>query len=974
VSRTCLLVVAAAGYGKTTALQAGAAVRRAIDLDPADLPAGARLAIDDLDELAPRAQAALLRAVAPDVQLTLASRAPLGPAARGAVRGPVRERGPADLALSLDHVASVLRVEHGIEAVPVVLAVHEFTAGWPALVHLAADGMRGDAPAATAAGAADALAQLAGHGSALASWLAAQVIDCLPARAAAALDAAVQLDAVCAELLPDDADGLLWLRRTGLLVPYSASSGRGALRVVPALGAVLAHRPHRTAPDLGRAAGWYEQNGYPLAAARTWLRAGERRRAMALVETRGPQMLAAGGAVAVAELADGASRRARLVKGDALRMSGDPAGATRVFAPLLRDRIDAPLAWRAGMVQYMLGDFRRAVQLCDAVDPVPVDVDGVHVLALRANALGLLGESAEAVAVQALEIAQQIGDDGALAAAHIAAANASTGTRRDTHLTQAAAAAERAGDLVQLARVLVNQADALLRDAQYDRAVDVAVRAVRAAERGGPPGLLMTALCNAGDALLRTGDLDAAAFQFERALDTGRAAGLGRMAMGLWGRAEVHRERGHDEEGAAAYEEAIEIASAKGDLQVLVPSLTGLSRLLLACGDAAGARARAERAEALASPELSPLALVARGWAAVVEGDVTLARDRADEAARVAREARASDTLAESLVLAAAVCADPVDGRAPLGQALALWDRAGARLPADRVRVSLGGLPGADPAERARARAAARRLRDAGVRLADGHSIAPAPSPAAAVTIAVLGGFDVAVDGAVIALPAWKSRQARTLVKILVARRGRVVPRLELRELIWSDDDFERTAHRLSVLLSVVRSLLDPAKAFPADHYIRAAPAGICLDLDHVRVDVEEFLHDAAHVLALEPGGDAVAALAEVEAAYRGDVLAEDVYDDWAEPLREQARTAWLQVLGRLAVSARAGGDVEQATTALVRLIGADPYDEPSYRALVRTLVESGRHGEARRVFERWASAMRSIDAPLPDEAALTPR
>ena len=648
MSRTCLLVVAAAGYGKTTALQAGAAVRRAIDLDPADLPAGARLAIDDLDELAPRAQAALLRAVAPDVQLTLASRVPLGPAARGALRRPVRERGPADLALSLDHVASVLREEHGIEAVPVVLAVHEFTAGWPALVHLAADGMRGDAPAATAAGAADALAQLAGHGSALASWLEAQVIDHLPRAAAAALDAAVQLDAVCAELLPDDADGLLWLRRTGLLVPYSAGSGRGALRVVPALGAVLAHRPRRTAPDLGRAAGWYEQNGYPLAAARTWLRAGERRRAMALVETRGPQMLAAGGAVAVAELADGASRRARLVKGDALRMSGDPAGATRVFAPLLRrpDRRAAG-AGAPGWSSTCCGDFRRAVQLCDAVDPVPVDVDGVQVLALRANALGLLGESAEAVAAEALEIAQQIGDDGALAAAHIAAANASTGTRRDTHLTQAAAAADRAGDVVQLARVLVNQADALLRDARYDRAVDVAVGAVRAAERGGPPGLLMTALCNAGDALLRTGDLDAAAFQFERALDTGRAAGLGRMAMGLWGRAEVHRERGHDEQGAAAYEEAIEIASAKGDLQVLIPSLTGLSRLLLARGDAAGGRAQAERAEALASPELRPLALVARGWAAVVDGDVALARDRADEAARVARAARASDTLAE---------------------------------------------------------------------------------------------------------------------------------------------------------------------------------------------------------------------------------------------------------------------------------------------------------------------------------------
>ena len=192
--------------------------------------------------------------------------------------------------------------------------------------------------------------------------------------------------------------------------------------------------------------------------------------------------------------------------------------------------------------------------------------------------------------------------------------------------------------------------------------------------------------------------------------------------------------------------------------------------------------------------------------------------------------------------------------------------------------------------------------------------------------------------------------------------------------MIWSDDDFERTAHRLSVLLSVVRSLLDPAKVFPTDHYIRAAPAGICLDLDHVQVDVEEFLTDAAHVLALDPGHSAIAALAEVEGAYVGDVLAEDIYDDWAEPLREQARTAWLHVLARLAAASRAGGDFERATTALVRLIGADPYDEPSHRALVRILVESGRHGEARRVFERWTAAMRSIDAPPPDQGGADAR
>ncbi|RAG31769.1 hypothetical protein DN554_30515, partial [Burkholderia multivorans] len=68
-------------------------------------------------------------------------------------------------------------------------------------------------------------------------------------------------------------------------------------------------------------------------------------------------------------------------------------------------------------------------------------------------------------------------------------------------------------------------------------------------------------------------------------------------------------------------------------------------------------------------------------------------------------------------------------------------------------------------------------------------------------------------------------------------------------ELLWPDDDETRTAHRLSVLLSVVRSVLDPDRAWPADHFIAADLAGLSLDLTHVSVDVEHLLADAAHAI-----------------------------------------------------------------------------------------------------------------------------
>jgi DNA-binding SARP family transcriptional activator len=89
--------------------------------------------------------------------------------------------------------------------------------------------------------------------------------------------------------------------------------------------------------------------------------------------------------------------------------------------------------------------------------------------------------------------------------------------------------------------------------------------------------------------------------------------------------------------------------------------------------------------------------------------------------------------------------------------------------------------------------------------------------------------------------------------------------------------------------------------------------------------------------------------------------------------LREEARAVWLRALRSLADLSRGAGELDQAVASLVRLLAADPYDEPAHRALVAVLVRGGRHGEARRAFDRWAEAMRSIDAPAPHPDVLRP-
>jgi two-component SAPR family response regulator len=185
------------------------------------------------------------------------------------------------------------------------------------------------------------------------------------------------------------------------------------------------------------------------------------------------------------------------------------------------------------------------------------------------------------------------------------------------------------------------------------------------------------------------------------------------------------------------------------------------------------------------------------------------------------------------------------------------------------------------------------------------------------LVIKTLGGFEVRRRGTPVE---WKSKKSRTLLKILVARRGRPVPRERLMEWLWPGEDPAKLANRLSVALTTLRAALGREL-----DVIRTDAGAVALDLTQVEVDVERFLERPAEHL------------------YTGDFLEEDVYEDWAGDLRDEARAAYAATLRARAERAR---DAE-AIRACLRLLELDPYDAGAHRVLIARLDGSGRHGEA---------------------------
>jgi ATP/maltotriose-dependent transcriptional regulator MalT/DNA-binding SARP family transcriptional activator len=745
-----------------------------------------------------------------------------------------------------------------------------------------------------------------------------------------------------------------------------------------------------------RAAAWLSANGN-LEEALTSLLAladlGEPAALAAFIQDHGRAMLVGG---AVARIADAAARvppalrssAVEQVEGQARQVQGDWQGALECFRRAAGDdeTLPASLAWRMGLIYHQRGELDTALRVYRRGTLEGADsADEARLLAWTATAHWLRGEqdACQEAAERSLAAARASGDQQALATAHttMALLAAIQGDRaaNDAHYLRALEAAERANDVLQLVRIHTNRGSRSSEEGMHQEALAELETAIRLGELTGFAAMLGTALNNRGEAWLGLGRLDEAIADFSTARGVFQRMGSRMMAYPLAGLGDVYRERGDLALARAAYEEAIALGEQSGDQQGLVPALAGLARILVR-DEPDRARRLAERALVSGTGMGYAAALLAAGWVALATGEREQASRRAAEAAEVASARRDQEALAEALELRALAAADPRRQLDRLREAAAIWATIGNPLAQARNALAVARLEGAAAAPGV-AGQAEQLLLALGVKLqataGAGLLQAVAGSAPAAVRVQALGGFRVLRDGEPVGADRWRSQKARDLLKLLVARRGRPAPRELLMETLWPDEDPARLSNRLSVALSTVRAVLDPERRFSQDRFVAADRNAVWLA--DLLVDVEEFLAAASAGLASHARGEADQALAlltSAEMTYAGDFLEEDRYEDWAVPLREEARAAYLAVTRTLARIAATAHDHDLAVRYHLRLLERDPYDEEAHIGLVVALARAGRHGEARRRYRLYTGQMAEIgveSAPFPSTSADRP-
>jgi DNA-binding SARP family transcriptional activator/tetratricopeptide (TPR) repeat protein len=235
--------------------------------------------------------------------------------------------------------------------------------------------------------------------------------------------------------------------------------------------------------------------------------------------------------------------------------------------------------------------------------------------------------------------------------------------------------------------------------------------------------------------------------------------------------------------------------------------------------------------------------------------------------------------------------------------------------------------------------------------------------------IRLLGRFEAQRDGVVLSERDLGSLKGRTLLKLLLLERGRIAASDRIAEALWPGQPPARHERIVATLVSRLRSVL-------GTDAIEGGPGGYRISTNHFEIDLdsaERLTDESEALLVSEPVLARAAAQGALEVLSRGEVLEDEPYAEWAEPLRAETRTLTRRARRAVWLAGAALGDFEAAARVAEAALVDDPLDEEACRAVMTAHASSGRPGEALRCYELLRAALAEqigVD-PAPETRAL---
>jgi len=235
--------------------------------------------------------------------------------------------------------------------------------------------------------------------------------------------------------------------------------------------------------------------------------------------------------------------------------------------------------------------------------------------------------------------------------------------------------------------------------------------------------------------------------------------------------------------------------------------------------------------------------------------------------------------------------------------------------------------------------------------------------------VQLLGDFRVRAGDRYVENFDWQLRRAKSALKLLTIDERHRMHREEMMTVLWPSLSADAAANNLHKALYVIRHTLEPElRSRASSRYVRLRGEFVELTTDgEIQTDIKAF-SDAAHwALATRDAR----ACTEALRLYVGDLLPEDLYEEWTLTLRDQLRALRVDVL---LLGSRLRGDegnLEEAIALAQLAIAADPLNEDAHAHLVLLLAQKGQRHLALQHYRQYQANLRDELGVDPGERAV---
>lgn len=207
----------------------------------------------------------------------------------------------------------------------------------------------------------------------------------------------------------------------------------------------------------------------------------------------------------------------------------------------------------------------------------------------------------------------------------------------------------------------------------------------------------------------------------------------------------------------------------------------------------------------------------------------------------------------------------------------------------------------------------------------------------------------------------WLQQRPGQLLKYLVCERNRVVHAEEIADALWPAAG-RQGVNNVRHFMHALRARLEPERSKGTESaFVVTVQGGYALNRRRVRVDADDFERATTEGLAAAARGEHAVALQALEhalALYRGDLLEDEPYAEWAYPERDRLRSLAARSLRELVRLLLAAGALDGAAGALERLAELEPFDGDVHRELLAVWLALGRRSEASRRYSAFKARL----------------